>query len=207
MILVIDNYDSFTYNLVQMLGQLGAELVVRRNDQIQLAELAELRPAALVISPGPGYPRDAGVSLEMLRRHAGIPTLGVCLGNQCIGEAFGAQIVHARELMHGKTSQIWHGGHPLFAGVSSPFVATRYHSLMVEEASLPAELVVIARSEDGTIMGLAHRERPILGTQFHPESFLTEAGSRLLQNFLAGAAEVRQMGDAALYRVDKCNII
>lgn len=189
MILVIDNYDSFTYNLVQMLGQLGAELLVRRNDQIQPEELDELRPAALVISPGPGYPRNAGVSLAILRRDPGIPTLGVCLGNQCIGEAFGARIVHARALMHGKTSQIWHEGHPLFEGVPSPFVATRYHSLMVEEASLPAELAVIARSEDGTIMGLAHRERPILGTQFHPESFLTDAGPRLLQNFLAGAAE------------------
>ena len=192
MILVIDNYDSFTYNLVQMLGRLGAELRVRRNDQIQAAEVAELQPAALVISPGPGYPRDAGVSLEILRRYPELPTLGVCLGNQCIGEAFGGKIVHARELMHGKTSRIRHEGHPLFAGVPSPFVATRYHSLMVEEASLPADLAVIARSEDGTIMGLAHRERPILGTQFHPESFLTEAGPRLLQNFLAGAAEARE---------------
>ena len=188
MILVIDNYDSFTYNLVQMLGELGAELVVRRNDQIQAAEVAELQPAALVISPGPGYPRDAGVSLEILRRYPEIPTLGVCLGNQCIGEAFGGKIVHARDLMHGKTSRIRHEGHPLFAGVPSPFVATRYHSLMVEEASLPEELAVIARSEDGTIMGLAHRERPILGTQFHPESFLTEEGPLLLQNFLEGAA-------------------
>lgn len=191
MILVIDNYDSFTYNLVQMLGELGAELVVRRNDQIQAAEVAELQPAALVISPGPGYPSDAGVSLEILRRYPEIPTLGVCLGNQCIGAAFGGKIVHARELMHGKTSQIRHEGHPLFAGVPSPFVATRYHSLMVEEASLPEELAVIARSEDGTIMGLAHRERPILGTQFHPESFLTEEGPLLLQNFLEGAAEAR----------------
>ena len=191
MILVIDNYDSFTYNLVQMLGQLGAELVVRRNDQIQAAEVAELQPAALVISPGPGYPRDAGVSLEILRRYPEIPTLGVCLGNQCIGQAFGGKIVHARDLMHGKTSRIRHEGHPLFAGVPSPFVATRYHSLMVEEASLPEELAVIARSEDGTIMGLAHRERPVLGTQFHPESFLTEEGPLLLQNFLAGAAAVR----------------
>ena len=191
MILVIDNYDSFTYNLVQMLGELGAELVVRRNDQIQAAEVAELQPAALVISPGPGYPSDAGVSLEILRRYPELPTLGVCLGNQCIGAAFGGRIVHARELMHGKTSRIRHEGHPLFAGVPSPFVATRYHSLMVEEASLPEELAVIARSEDGTIMGLAHRERPILGTQFHPESFLTEEGPLLLQNFLEGAAEVR----------------
>ena len=191
MILVIDNYDSFTYNLVQMLGELGAELVVRRNDQIQAAEVAELQPAALVISPGPGYPSDAGISLEILRRYPEIPTLGVCLGNQCIGAAFGGRIVHARELMHGKTSQIRHEGHPLFAGVPSPFVATRYHSLMVEEASLPEELAVIARSADGTIMGLAHRERPILGTQFHPESFLTEEGPLLLQNFLEGAAEAR----------------
>lgn len=191
MILVIDNYDSFTYNLVQMLGELGAELVVRRNDQVRVEEVEELRPAALVISPGPGYPRDAGVSLAILRRYSEIPTLGVCLGNQCIGEAFGGRTVHARELMHGKTSQIWHEGHPLFAGLPSPFVATRYHSLMVEEASLPEELEIIARSEDGTIMGLAHRERPILGTQFHPESFLTEEGPLLLQNFLEGAAEVR----------------
>ena len=191
MILVIDNYDSFTYNLVQMLGRLGADLTVRRNDQITLAALEEMRPAALVISPGPGYPRDAGVSLDILRRFPEIPTLGVCLGNQCIGEAFGGRIVHARELMHGKTSRISHEGHPLFAGLPSPFVATRYHSLMVEEASLPPELSIIARSEDGTIMGLAHRERPIVGTQFHPESFLTEAGPRLLQNFLDGAAAVQ----------------
>ena len=198
MILVIDNYDSFTYNLVQMLGELGAELVVRRNDQLQVEELAALGPAALVISPGPGYPRDAGVSLEILRRYPDLPTLGVCLGNQCIGESYGGQIIHARELMHGKTSQIRHAGHPLFAGVPSPFVATRYHSLMVEEASLPAELAVIARSEDGTIMGLAHRERPVVGTQFHPESFLTEAGPRLLQNFLEGAARVPAGGIAAM---------
>ena len=189
MILVIDNYDSFTYNLVQMLGRLGAEIAVRRNDQITLTELEELRPAALVISPGPGYPRDAGVSLELLRRFPEIPTLGVCLGNQCIGEAYGGQIVHARQLMHGKTSRISHEGHPLFAGLPSPFVATRYHSLMVEEESLPPELAIIARSEDGTIMGLAHRERPIVGTQFHPESFLTETGPRLLQNFLDGAGQ------------------
>ncbi len=191
MIIVIDNYDSFTYNLVQMLGRLGADLTVRRNDQITLAALEEMRPAALVISPGPGYPRDAGVSLDILRRFPEIPTLGVCLGNQCIGEAFGGRIVHARQLMHGKTSRISHEGHPLFAGLPSPFVATRYHSLMVEEASLPPELSIIARSEDGTIMGLAHRERPIVGTQFHPESFLTETGLRLLQNFLDGAAAVQ----------------
>ena len=191
MILVIDNYDSFTYNLVQMLGRLGANLTVRRNDQITLAALEEMRPAALVISPGPGYPRDAGVSLDILRRFPEIPTLGVCLGNQCIGEAFGGRIVHARQLMHGKTSRISHEGHPLFAGLPSPFVATRYHSLMVEETSLPPELNIIARSEDGTIMGLAHRERPIVGTQFHPESFLTKTGPRLLQNFLDGAAEVQ----------------
>lgn len=191
MILVIDNYDSFTYNLVQMLGRLGADLTVRRNDQITLAALEEMRPAALVISPGPGYPRDAGVSLDILRRFPEIPTLGVCLGNQCIGEAFGGRIVHARQLMHGKTSRISHEGHPLFAGLPSPFVATRYHSLMVEETSLPPELNIIARSEDGTIMGLAHRERPIVGTQFHPESFLTKTGPRLLQNFLDGAAEVQ----------------
>ena len=191
MIIVIDNYDSFTYNLVQMLGRLGADLTVRRNDQITLAALEEMRPAALVISPGPGYPRDAGVSLDILRRFPEIPTLGVCLGNQCIGEAFGGRIVHARQLMHGKTSRISHEGHPLFAGLPSPFVATRYHSLMVEETSLPPELSIIARSEDGTIMGLAHRERPIVGTQFHPESFLTKTGPRLLQNFLDGAAEVQ----------------
>ena len=188
MILVIDNYDSFTHNLVQILGEQGAALTVARNDQLTLAEITAMRPAALVISPGPGYPSDAGISLEILQRFPNIPTLGVCLGNQCIGAAFGGRIVHAHQLMHGKTSRITHDGHPLFAGLPSPFIATRYHSLMVEEASLPPTLRIIARSEDGTIMGLAHRERPLVGTQFHPESFLTEEGPRLLANFLAGAA-------------------
>jgi anthranilate synthase component II len=185
-ILVIDNYDSFVYNLVQELGELGADPVVYRNDAISPAAIAELRPDALLISPGPGRPEDAGVSMEVVRALGGrLPMLGVCLGLQCIGQVFGGHIVPAAQLMHGKTSEIHHLGTGIFAGLPEPFVATRYHSLVVDPASVPAELEVTARTTDGTVMGLRHRTLPIEGVQFHPESILTPSGPSLLANFLA----------------------
>ena len=185
MILVIDNYDSFTYNLVQYLGELGAKLEVVRNDAMDVAALARLRPERIVISPGPGNPDQAGVSLEVIRRLG--PTtaiLGVCLGHQAIGQAFGATVARARTQMHGKTSEIRHDGRGVFSGLPSPFVATRYHSLVVLADTVPEELEVAARAEDGEIMGLRHRRHPIEGVQFHPESILTVEGKRLLGNFL-----------------------
>lgn len=184
-VLVIDNFDSFTYNLVQAVGALGAEVVVRRND-VALAELLELRPERLIVSPGPGDPEQAGVSCQAIRAFAKeVPTLGVCLGHQCIGATFGARIVRAPTLLHGKTSRISHDGARIFAGVANPTVATRYHSLAIDEASLPPELVATAHSDDGVLMGVRHREWPLEGVQFHPESILTgEAGTRLLANFL-----------------------
>jgi len=185
MILMIDNYDSFTYNLVQYLGELGAEVVVRRNDAITLEEVSQLNPAAVVISPGPCTPKEAGISLPVLSRFAGrFPMLGVCLGHQSIGAAFGAEVVRADRLMHGKTSPIEHDGKTIFAGLSNPFDATRYHSLLVRRASLPACLEVSAWTREGEIMGLRHRELPVEGVQFHPESILTLEGKRLLENFL-----------------------
>ncbi len=184
MILVIDNYDSFTYNLVQLLGELGAELCVVRNDRITLDEARALRPAHIVISPGPGTPDDGGISLDLIRELGPTtPTLGVCLGQQAIGQAFGGRVVRAPRLMHGKTSPIYHKGTPLFTGIPNPFVATRYHSLIVEEP-LPDALEVTAFTEAGEVMALRHREYPIVGVQFHPESILTQFGPRLLQNFL-----------------------
>jgi anthranilate synthase component II len=184
MILVIDNYDSFTYNLVQELGELGADLTVARNDQITLDAIRALRPSHIVISPGPGTPDDGGVSLDVLRAFGPtIPTLGVCLGHQCIGQAFGGNVVRAPRLMHGKVSPVFHKDTPLFTGVPSPFDATRYHSLIVEEP-LPESLVVTAFTEAGEVMALRHREYPVVGVQFHPESILTKFGPRLLQNFL-----------------------
>ena len=186
MILMIDNYDSFTYNLVQYLGELGAEVVVHRNDAITVADIAGLDPAGMVISPGPCTPAEAGISVETVRAYAGrIPLLGVCLGHQCIASAYGGRIVRAPEVMHGKTSEILHDGQGVFAGLPNPFEATRYHSLIVERASLPAELAVTAWTEDGTIMGLRHRELDVEGVQFHPESILTGHGKDLLANFLA----------------------
>ena len=192
MIIVIDNYDSFTYNLVQYLGELGAELPVAnevqvyRNDQISLAEIRRLQPAAVVISPGPGRPEDAGISLELIKELGPtMPILGVCLGHQSIGQVFGGKIVSAPILMHGKTSQVEHKGIGVFRGVESPMIATRYHSLVIEKQSCPEVLEITAWVEDGTIMGVRHREYPhIEGVQFHPESILTTSGKQLLRNFL-----------------------
>jgi anthranilate synthase component 2 len=186
MVLVIDNYDSFTYNLVQYLGELGAEVAVVRNDAATVAEVAALHPARIVISPGPGRPEDAGITMETIRLLGErIPILGVCLGHQAIGAAFGGSVVRARQPMHGKTSTITHSGRGLFHGIEGPFLASRYHSLVVREDDLPASLEVTARTEeDGTIMGLRHREWPVSGVQFHPESVLTEEGRRILRNFL-----------------------
>ncbi len=185
-ILMIDNYDSFTYNVVQYLGELGAEVRVFRNDKITIDEIAAMRPAGIVISPGPCDPDRAGISVEVVRRFAGeIPLLGVCLGHQCIGQAFGGRIVPAKRLMHGKTSRIHHDGRGVFSGVEQDFVATRYHSLVVERESLPGELEVSAWAEDGDIMGLRHKNLAVEGVQFHPESILTEVGKKLLGNYLA----------------------
>ena len=185
-VLVVDNYDSFVYNLVQYLGELGADPIVRRHDAVSLDEAAELAPDAVLVSPGPGRPEEAGVSVEMIRWAAGrIPVLGVCLGHQCIGAAWGARVERAPQVMHGKTSQIHHDGTGLFSGLSSPLEATRYHSLIVEESSLPDELEVVATSDDGLVMGLRHRDLDVEGVQFHPESILTTGGHDLLANFLA----------------------
>jgi anthranilate synthase/aminodeoxychorismate synthase-like glutamine amidotransferase len=183
-VLLIDNYDSFTYNLAQYLGELGAELVVRRNDEITLEEARALNPSHIVISPGPGDPNDGGVSLEIIREFAGQkPVLGVCLGHQCIGAAFGGVVSRAPRLMHGKTSAIYHDRRGLFNGIPSPFQATRYHSLIVEEP-LPEPLKVLAFTSEGEIMALRHEEYPVFGVQFHPESILTEYGKEILNNFL-----------------------
>jgi anthranilate synthase/aminodeoxychorismate synthase-like glutamine amidotransferase len=188
-IFVLDNYDSFVYNLVQYLGELGAEPVVERNDRIAVAQIREMKPSAIVISPGPGKPADAGISIPLIRElGASIPILGVCLGHQAIGEAFGGTVSRAGLPVHGKTSQVHHDGRMIFAGIESPFTATRYHSLLVERENLPACLEVSAWTEDGLIMGLRHREWPTEGVQFHPESILTGAGKRLLRNFLSESA-------------------
>lgn len=185
MIVVIDNYDSFVYNLVQALGSLGEEITVFRNDAIDVAGVKALRPAGLVLSPGPGRPEDAGVTIAAIRElSTTIPTLGVCLGHQAIAMAFGARVVRAREPRHGKASAVAHDGRGLFEGLSSRFEAGRYHSLVADPETLPAELRVTAWTQDGTIMGLSHKDRPVHGVQFHPESILTPEGSRLLQNFL-----------------------
>jgi anthranilate synthase/aminodeoxychorismate synthase-like glutamine amidotransferase len=187
MLLVIDNFDSFTYNLVQYFGQLGVEQRIFRNDGISGAEALALRPERVMLSPGPCSPNEAGNSLDIIAAFAGsgIPLLGVCLGHQCIGQFFGGRVVRAGRLMHGKTSPIEHNGQGLFAGLPSPFQATRYHSLLVERASLPACLQITAETAEGEIMGLRHRDLPIHGVQFHPESLATEHGLRLLRNFLA----------------------
>ncbi len=183
-VLVLDNYDSFTYNLVQYLGELGAEVLVLRNDEVTPEEVAELHPDRIVVSPGPCTPNEAGVSLELIEKVGGsIPTLGVCLGHQSIGQAFGARVVRG-EPVHGKTAKILHDGEGVYAGLDQGFVATRYHSLVIEPDSVPECLVITSRTEDGTIMGVRHRDFPVEGVQFHPESVLTRSGHELLKNFL-----------------------
>ncbi|HEY5752972.1 MAG TPA: aminodeoxychorismate/anthranilate synthase component II [Chthoniobacterales bacterium] len=186
MMLVIDNYDSFTYNLVQYFGELGAEMIIKRHDEIGIEEIKELAPERICISPGPCTPREAGISNEVIRKFGPtIPLLGVCLGHQCIGDVFGGNVIRAGRLMHGKTSPILHNGEGVFEGLPNPFEATRYHSLLVERHSLPAELTITAETAEGEIMGLRHKEYPIHGVQFHPESILTLEGKKLLKNFLA----------------------
>ena len=189
MILMIDNYDSFTYNLVQYLGELGQDVQVYRNDQIGVADIERLRPSHIVISPGPCTPTEAGVSVETIQKLGGkIPILGVCLGHQAIGQAYGGRIVRAKELMHGKTSMIQHTGQGVFRGLPSPFPATRYHSLVIERASLPECLEITAWTDDGEIMGVRHKRLAVEGVQFHPESILTQHGHALLKNFLTATA-------------------
>jgi anthranilate synthase/aminodeoxychorismate synthase-like glutamine amidotransferase len=185
MLLIIDNYDSFTYNLVQYFGELGAEPVVKRNDEINVAEIEALQPQGIVISPGPCTPKEAGVSNEVIAKLGPrVPLLGVCLGHQCIGHVYGAAVVRAGRLMHGKTSPILHDGTGVFAGLPSPFEATRYHSLLIDPPTVPGSLVVNAQTKEGEIMGVQHRDYPIHGVQFHPESILTRHGKDLLKNFL-----------------------
>ena len=185
MILLLDNYDSFTYNLAQYLGEMGQQLEVRRNDKITLDEIAALEPERIVISPGPCTPHEAGISIDLIKRFAGeIPILGVCLGHQAIGEAFGGKVIRAKQVMHGKTSEVRHDGKTIFRGLAQPFTATRYHSLIVEKKSLPQELEISAETNDGVIMGLRHKKLRVEGVQFHPESVLTESGKQLLRNFL-----------------------
>ncbi len=191
MFLLIDNYDSFTYNLWHYLGELGAEVVVKRNDALSVSDALGLKPQGIVISPGPSDPDHAGICLELISRAGSIPILGVCLGHQAIGQAFGGKVVRAPVPMHGKISQIRHTGAGVFKNLPNPFPATRYHSLIVERASLPKILEVTAETEDGLIMGLAHRERPVFGVQFHPESIASEGGHDLLKNFLKLAAAAR----------------
>ncbi len=185
MILMIDNYDSFTYNLVQYLGELGKEIKVFRNDKISIEKIKKLKPEKIVISPGPGRPEDAGVSCEVIKAFAGkIPILGVCLGHQAIGFVYGGRIINAKNLMHGKTSLVYHNRKTIFKSIPNPFEATRYHSLLVEKKSLPQELEVIAWTKKGEIMGLKHKQLPVWGVQFHPESILTKSGKNILANFL-----------------------
>ncbi|KFM84957.1 aminodeoxychorismate/anthranilate synthase component II [Paenibacillus macerans] len=192
MILVIDNYDSFTYNLVQYLGELGEEVTVRRNDEIDLAGIEALQPDHILISPGPCTPNEAGITLDLIERFKGvIPIFGVCLGHQAIGQAFGGKVIRAERLMHGKTSPIYHRGESVFAGLPSPFTATRYHSLIVERESLPDCLEITAETEEGEIMGLRHKEYAVEGVQFHPESIITEHGHQMLRNFLSRKAEAK----------------
>ena len=191
-VLVIDNYDSFVYNLVQYVGEQGAEPVVRRHDAVTLAEAEALDPDAILISPGPGRPEDAGVSNELILRMGGrVPVFGVCLGHQCIGQVFGGDVVRAPAVMHGKTSMVHHTGMGVLAGLPSPFQATRYHSLVVDRATMPDVLEVTAQTDDGVVMALRHRELPIEGVQFHPESILTRVGKELVANFLAAAGAAR----------------
>jgi anthranilate synthase/aminodeoxychorismate synthase-like glutamine amidotransferase len=193
MVFVLDNYDSFTYNLVQYMGELGAELVIRRNDQVTVAEVEAMHPERIVVSPGPCAPREAGISVELIRHFARkVPVLGVCLGHQAIGEAFGGKVIRAPHLMHGKTSQVLHDGRTIFSRLPSPLTATRYHSLIVQEDGLPDELEISAYTTEAdgsrTIMGLRHKRFPVEGVQFHPESVLTEQGKKLVENWLGCGA-------------------
>ncbi len=192
-VVVIDNYDSFVYNLVQYLGELGAEPIVHRHDQVSVGELRDLAPDAVLVSPGPGRPEDPGVSNDAIRAfgEAGVPVLGVCLGQQCVGQLYGGDVVRAPRVMHGKTSEIHHDSAGVFAGLPDPLTATRYHSLVVARDTVPSALVVSAEADDGLVMGLRHRELPIEGVQFHPESILTESGHTLLKNFLGATAATR----------------
>lgn len=192
MIIMIDNYDSFTYNLVQYVGELGEELQVYRNDKITIAQIEQLAPDYLMISPGPCTPNEAGISMEVIRHFAGkIPILGVCLGHQSIGQVFGGKVIRAERLMHGKTSEVIHDGRTIFQDIPSPFTAARYHSLIVEEASLPDVLEITARTAEGEIMAVRHREYAVEGVQFHPESIITQHGKQLLKNFLTHYAKAR----------------
>jgi anthranilate synthase/aminodeoxychorismate synthase-like glutamine amidotransferase len=185
MILMIDNYDSFTYNIVQYLGQLGADVIVRRNDETSLEEIEELKPDAIFLSPGPCSPKEAGITVDVIRRfHKTIPLMGICLGHQAIGYAFGGEVVRAERVMHGKTSPIINDGQTIFKGLPSPFTAGRYHSLIIEKSSLPSCLAVSAETEDGEIMAVRHRDYPVEGVQFHPESILTPQGKRIIRNFM-----------------------
>jgi anthranilate synthase component 2 len=196
MILVVDNYDSFTYNLVHYLNELGAETHVARNDAITVSEALGMKPQGVLLSPGPKTPNEAGICLSLVEQApADLPIFGVCLGHQSIGQAYGGKVVHAKALMHGKTSQIHHNGKGVFAGLKNPFTATRYHSLAVREEDLPADLEMTAWTDDGEIMGFQHRSRPVFGVQFHPESIATECGHELLANFL-DVAGVRPLADA-----------
>jgi anthranilate synthase/aminodeoxychorismate synthase-like glutamine amidotransferase len=185
MVFVLDNYDSFTYNLVQYMGELGAEMTIRRNDELSVEEVEALNPERILLSPGPCTPQEAGISIDLIKRFAGkTPILGVCLGHQAIGAAFGGDVIRAPKLMHGKTSEVEHDGKTIFTGIASPMTCTRYHSLIVSENNLPHELEISARTADGIIMGLRHREYPVEGVQFHPESVLTNDGKQLIKNFL-----------------------
>jgi anthranilate synthase component 2 len=185
MVFVLDNYDSFTYNLVQYMGELGASMTIRRNDELSVDEVEALAPERILLSPGPCTPQEAGISIELIRRFTGkVPILGVCLGHQALGAAFGGDVIRAPQLMHGKTSPVEHDGRTIFQGLASPMTCTRYHSLIVSNKHLPKQLEVSARTADGVIMGLRHREHPVEGVQFHPESVLTADGKRLIQNFL-----------------------
>lgn len=187
MILLIDNYDSFTYNLVQYLGELKAEIKVYRNDKIKIEDIEKTKPAKIIISPGPGTPKDAGISNEVIRAFAGkIPLLGVCLGHQCMGDVFGARIIRAERIMHGKTSLIYHHGKGIYKGLENPFEAMRYHSLIIKEESIPFCLAITAKTKEEEIMGIRHKEYDVEGVQFHPESILTKEGKKLLKNFLVG---------------------
>jgi len=185
MILLIDNYDSFVYNLYQYVGEYGKKVIVYRNNQITIEKIKKLNPEKIIISPGPGRPENSGISCEVIEKFSGkIPILGVCLGHQCIGYVFGGKIVGAKKLMHGKTSLIYHSGKNIYKGLKNPFIATRYHSLVIEKKSIPTVLKVEAKSEDGEIMGIKHKKYNVYGVQFHPESILTESGKKLIKNFL-----------------------